>query len=106
MDRDPVEEKELWYLFLQSIPEVPAQPTPTREQCRGYKYMTMVQLCNIAEAHGLTRSQACNAFGGDRGKIEVPLARMASAIMIGDQLRKFVFTGSAIDYFNEMNIDW
>lgn len=106
MERAPVEEKELWYLFVERIPEVPNQTTPTKEQCRGFKYMTMVQLCNIAEFHGLTRSQACNAFGGDRGKFEVPRNLMASSIMIGNQLRKYVFVESVIEYFTEMNVDW
>jgi hypothetical protein len=94
------------YIFLDAAPEVPAQWKPTRSQCSGYDYMSMVQLCNIAEKFGMTRSFACNAFGGDKGKYKVEPARMARAVMIGNILRKFVLTSAVAEFFSENNIPW
>ncbi|MEM5775013.1 MAG: hypothetical protein AAGU05_08440 [Anaerolineaceae bacterium] len=94
------------YVFLACIPDVPVSETPSRKDCDGYAYMTMVQLCNIAVSHGMTRSRACNDFGGDKGKYQVEPTRKARAIMVGNKLRKFVLVSAAVDYFRQENIDW
>ena len=98
--------KDLNYIFLEKIPDFPPQPTPTQHECDGYQYMTMVQLCNIAEKHGRTRGFACNAFGGDKGKYRVEPNRMARAVMIGNKLRKFVLVSAVKDFLSENNIKW
>jgi len=64
--------------------------------------MTMVQLCNIAKAHGVGSSRACNAFGGDRGKYHVVSDRMAR--VAGNS--KYILVRAADQYFKEMGIDW
>ncbi|KAF0110103.1 MAG: hypothetical protein FD147_1888 [Chloroflexi bacterium] len=106
MDPKPNIEKLSGYIYLEKIPVTPAQSTPSKEQSRMYEYMTMVQLCNIAEAHGMTRSMACNAFGGDKGLKEVEPARMARVILIGNKLRKFVLVNAVIDYYQREGIQW
>lgn len=95
-------EKKDNYIYLNSVPSIPAELTPTRDQCFGYEFMTMVQFCNIAETHGLGRSRACNAFGGDRGKYRVISDRMARVY----NGRKFVLIRAADAYFKELGIDW
>jgi len=94
------------YVFLEHIPDVPSPKTPNQKDCGGYEYMTMVQLCNIAESHGMTRSRACNAFGGDKGKYQVEPIRKARVILIGNRLRKYVLVSAVSDFFFQENIDW
>jgi hypothetical protein len=102
----PFEKKGLNYIFLETEPPTPTQKSPGRVDCASYEYITMVQLCNIAEDHDLTRSTACNAFGGDRGKYQVEPARMARAVWIGNKLRKYVLVSAVAEYFAERRISW
>lgn len=98
------DQKGLNYVFLDFVPSIPSQKSPRQVDCTGYEFISMVQLCNIAEDHGLTRPNACNAFGGDRGKIKVEPARMARAVIVGNKLRKFVLVSAAAEYFAEHGI--
>jgi len=93
------------YIYISSTPDTPPQDTPTRLECEGYEYMTMVQLCNISEAHGMGRSKACNAFGGDRGKYNVQSERMAR-VPKDQPKRKYVLVRAVIDYFAGLNVIW
>jgi hypothetical protein len=90
------------YVVLKNEPEVPLNQCPTRKDCDGFEYMTMVQLCNITESKGLGRSKSCNAFGGDKGKKEVLSVRKAR--IFGE--RKFVLVSAVIDYLAEQGINW
>lgn len=90
------------YVYLKTLPETPSQKVPPSADCKGYEYMTMVQLCNIAEEHGFGRSKACNAFGGDDGKYHVLSVRKARVF----DNRKYVLVSAVIDYFNEFGIVW
>ena len=92
---------------LLEYPETPAAAYPTRADCKGYTFISMVQLCNISEKFGQGRSIACNAFGGDRGKIAVRPERQAWEWKRGGQrVRKFVLVSAAEVYFYEAGIDW
>ncbi len=90
------------YVILSGTPDTPLNKIPTRQDCEGYTFMTMVQLCNIAESKGIGRSRACNAFGGDKGKHKVVSERMART----DGFRKFVLVSAVVDYFKELGIKW
>lgn len=94
------------YIFLSAPPPTPPQKAPHRSECAGHEFITMVQLCNIAEKLGLTRRTACYAFGGDRGVILVEPARMARAAFVGKQLRKYVLVSAVEDFFQEKGIAW
>jgi hypothetical protein len=90
------------YIFLAEIPSNPLQSTPTRDECFGYEFMMMVQLCNIAEKYNISRFKACKSFGGDKGKYQVITDRMARVVGI----RKYVLIRAADQYFKEMGISW
>ena len=91
------------YIELKSPPATPPNKIPTRQECEGYDYMFMTQLCNIAEfKFNIGRSKACNAFGGDKGKHKVISVRKAR-IYDG---RKYVLVSAVIDYFAELGLDW
>ncbi len=102
MDQDQVVQNANNYIYMDKFPSIPGQGTPTREECFGYEFMTMVQFCNIAEEHGIGRSRACNAFGGDRGKYQVISDRLARVF----NGRKFVLVRAVDEYFKELGIDW
>lgn len=90
------------YVELSDMPRIPSKETPSKKECQGFEYISMVQLCNIAEEYGIGRSKACNAFGGDRGRrLVIPerMARVYGGI-------KFVLVNAAIDYFSEIGIKW
>jgi len=86
------------YLELPEYPDFPSQKFPTKADCEGYEYITMVQLCNIAEKHGRGRPSACNAFGGDKGNRPVAPERQAR-IARGHRPWKFVLVNAAEKYF-------
>lgn len=67
------------YLDMPVYPDYPPQDIPSKAECRGYRFISMKQLCAIAKAHngGKGGSAACNAFGGDKGDIPVQPARQA-----------------------------
>ncbi|HEY9075522.1 MAG TPA: hypothetical protein VIO61_03190 [Anaerolineaceae bacterium] len=90
------------YIWLSREPRVPPNEIPTRIECENYEFMYMSQMCNIAEKHGLTRSQAARAFGGDKGKLKVISERKARAF--GN--RKYVLVSAVVKYFQEMGIRW
>ncbi|MAT45441.1 MAG: hypothetical protein CL609_24195 [Anaerolineaceae bacterium] len=95
------------YLFLNEYPEVPASEFPTKMDCVGYTYMSMVQLCNISEAFGNGRSSACNAFGGDNGAIPVQADRQTWVWnQSGHSRKKFVKIRAVLKYFEEVGLDW
>ncbi len=90
------------YIYLDKFPSIPSQITPTHDECFGYEFMTMVQFCKIAMSHGIGRSRACNAFGGDRGKYQVISDRMARVF----NGRKFVLIRAVDMYFKQIGIEW
>ncbi len=90
------------YVILSRTPATPLNKIPTRHECKSYEFMTMAQLCNIAESNGIGRSKACNAFGGDKGKHKVIIERMART----DGIRKYVLVSAVFDYFEELGINW
>lgn len=99
--------KEGNYIYLDMPPDTPfTSNNPSRADFESYEYMTMVQLCDIAENCGRTRGWAHDAFGGDRGKYSVEPARMARVAYVGKQLRKYVLVSAVSDFFNEHGIPW
>jgi hypothetical protein len=90
------------YIRLSTCPEVPPNKVPSKAECGHYEYITMVQLCNIAENNKIGRSKVYNAFGGNKGKIKVISERKAREF--GG--RKFVLVSAVIDYFQELGIAW
>jgi hypothetical protein len=95
------------YQELEFYPHFPDKDLPTKVDCAGYIYMSMVQLCNLAEANGQGRSSACNAFGGDNGDIPVSRERQSCKWYgQGHQKKKFVLINAVEQYFQEVGIDW
>jgi hypothetical protein len=95
------------YLELQEYPDYPAAEFPTKADCDEYVYMSMKQLCNIADKHGQKRSPACNAFGGDNGDIPVQPDRQAwKWKQSGHRIKKFVLISAVEKYFHEVEIEW
>lgn len=93
------------YLELTSHPLVPPQKTPSKYDCQGYEYISMVQLCNIAQKFNRTRRSACRAFGGDNGDLPVIASRQAR-VSYGHKPWKFVLVAAVEKYFDEEGIDW
>jgi hypothetical protein len=95
------------YRELPEYPDYPAAEIPTKADCTGYIYISMKQLCNIAEAQGRGRSPACDAFGGDNGDIPVQHDRQAWIWkQRGHRIKKFVLISAVEKYFQEVSIDW
>lgn len=95
------------YIALDKYPDYPSTKTPSKADCDGYTYMSMVQLCNISESLGKSRSFACNAFGGDKGKYEVELARKARKWYGGGKRTvKFVLIRAVEEFFKEEGLNW
>jgi hypothetical protein len=96
------------YIELDFYPHYPEGKTPSREDCAGYKYMAMNQLCNIAEKNGFGRSKACKAFGGDKGK-KYPVTserKVRHKLLQKGKPEKFVLIDAVEQYFAEIGIDW
>ena len=94
-------------LELLEYPEYPSADKPTKADCEGYTYISMKQLCNISEKYGQGRPIACNAFGGDKGKIPVQPERQTwEWKQGGHKIKKFVLISAAEKYFREAGIDW
>ena len=95
------------YGELEPYPDYPGNDFPTKTDCKGFKYMPMVQLCNLAEANGQSRRSAHNAFGGDNGNIPVIRERQAYWWYgKGHRRKKFVSIAAVERYFQEVGIDW
>jgi hypothetical protein len=102
-----LDQKVTGYLELEFYPYYPAEELPARSDCAGYIYISMKQLCNIAEAQGRGRSSACNAFGGDNGDIPVQPDRQAWIWkQPGHRIKKFVLISAVEKYFQEVSIEW
>lgn len=102
-----IKNKVTGYLELEQYPDFPAEDVPSKDDCLGYQFISMVQLCNIAEALGISRSQACNAFGGDNGDIPVQPDRQAWVWSGGGHRRKkFVLIRAMQVYFLEIGLPW
>ena len=94
-------------LELLEYPEFPSADNPTKADCEGYTYISMVQLCNLSVKFNQSRSIACNAFGGDGGKIPViPERQTWEWKQGGHKIKKFVLISAAENYFREAGIDW
>ena len=101
------DQKVTGYIELIEYPDYPSSEYPTKADCEGYTYISMKQLCNISEQYGQSRSIACNAFGGDKGKIPVQPDRQTWEWKQGGHKRKkFVLISAAEEYFREAGIDW
>lgn len=95
------------YIALDKYPEYPSAKIPTKADCKGYTYMSMVQLCNISESLGKSRSFACNAFGGDKGKYDVQSDRKARKWYGGGKsVVKFVLISAVEEFFEEERLNW
>jgi hypothetical protein len=102
-----MEELVIGYKELEFYPHFPDEDLPTKADCAGYIYMSMVQLCNLAEEKGQGRSSACNAFGGDNGDIPVIASRQAYWWYgEGHRKKKFVLITAVEQYFREVGIEW
>lgn len=92
---------------LVEYPEYPAVDEPTKADCKGYTYISMKQLCNLSVKFNQSRSIACNAFGGDGGRIPViPERQTWEWKQGGHKVKKFVLISAAEQYFREAGIDW
>ena len=101
------DQKVTGYRELSEYPEYPAAKTPTKMDCVGYTYMSMVQLCNISESFGKSRSFACNAFGGDKRAIPVQSDRQAWIWNKGGkQIKKFVKIWAVVNFFRDEGFNW
>lgn len=101
------DQKVIGYKELIEYPDYPSSEYPTKADCEGYTYISMVQLCNIAEKLNQKRKIACDAFGGDNGDIPVQSDRQAwKWKQPGHKRKKFVLISAAEKYFREAGIDW
>lgn len=101
------DQKVIGYRELDEYPEYPSAKTPSKLECEGYPYMSMVQLCNISVSLGKSRSFVCNAFGGDNGDIAVQSDRQAWIWKkSGKQIKKFVLIRAVERFFEEEGLDW
>jgi predicted transglutaminase-like cysteine proteinase len=103
------DQKVTGYKELDEYPNYPSSLTPSKADCENYTYMSMVQLCNISESLGKSRSFACNAFGGDKGKYKVSQERKArkwyGEVKVGIPV-KFVLVSAVEDFFKEEGLNW
>ena len=101
------DQKVTGYRTLDVYPDYPSAKTPSKADCEGSTYMSMVQLCNISESLGKSRSFACNAFGGDNGDRAVQADRQAWVWSKGGkQVKKFVLIRAVVRFFEEEGLSW
>lgn len=93
------------YLELHSRPQIPPYNIPSKKDCQGYSYISMIQLCNIVEFYNRPRRSAVRAFGGDNGEIPVIPSRQ-TRVSYGHKPWKFVLLEEVEKYFDEVGIDW
>ena len=85
---------------LLEYPEYPSSDEPTKADCDGYTFISMKQLCNISVKYGQGRSVACNAFGGDKGRIPIQPERQTwEWKQGGHKIKKFVLISAAKKLF-------
>ena len=105
-----MDQKVTGYKELDEYPDYPAAEIPTKADCEGYKYMSMKQLCDIADGFKVFRkgkSFACAAFGGDKGEIPVQAVRQARVwLKGGNRVKKFVLVRAVEKFFEEEGLDW
>jgi hypothetical protein len=102
-----MDQKVTGYKELDEYPDYPAAETPTKADCAGCTYMSMVQLCNISESLGKSRGFACNAFGGDNGDRAVQSDRQAWVCLKGGKrVKKFVLIRAVVRFFEEEGLGW
>ena len=95
------------YIYIDFYPEYPSPEIPTKADCEGFTYMSMKQLCNISESLGKSRSFACDAFGGDKGKYDVQIDRKARKWDgKGKRVKKFVLVSAVEKFFEEAGLNW
>jgi hypothetical protein len=94
------------YNEIPFAPPVPIQEIPTKAECQGYQFISMVQLCKIATEHNWSLHTACSAFGGDNGGHQVIPERQAWEAPHNNKPWKFVLLSAVEAYFTEIGIDW
>lgn len=101
------DQKVTGYRELDEYPTYPSAETPTKSDCAGYTYMSMVQLCNLSESLCKSRCFACNAFGGDNGDRAVQADRQARVWSKGGKrVKKFVLIRAVVRFFEEEGMRW
>ncbi len=101
------DEKVTGYRELNEYPDYPANDRPSKADCEGFTFMSMVQLCNLSEKFGKSRSFACNAFGGDKGNRPVQADRQAWVwLKGGKRVKKFVLIRAVERFFEEEGFYW
>lgn len=93
------------YIELPFHPNVPLQDYPTKKDCLGFDYISINQLCNLAQKNSWSRSSACYAFGGDNGYNPVIPERQPRINRLY-RIWKFVLISAVEDYFIETRINW
>jgi len=102
-----LEKSETYYHELEDYPDYPATDKPSKSECKGYTFMSMVQVCNLAETFGKSRGFAHRAFGGDRGAIKVQSDREPWFWEKGGKkVKKFVLVRAVERFFEEEGFDW
>jgi len=102
-----MDQKVTGYKKLEEYPDYPTTDTTTKADCAGYTFMSMVQLCNLSESLGKSRSFACNAFGGDNGDRAVQADRQAWVWNKGGKrVKKFVLIRAVVRFFEEEGLGW
>lgn len=94
------------YNEIPFAPPVPKEDWPTKEQCRGFQFISMVQLCNIAEAKTSKRHTVYLAFGGDNGEKAVIPERQTWEAPHENKRWKYVLVSAVNAYFTEVGIEW
>jgi len=101
------DQKVVGYIPLDEYPEIPPFDKPSKADCKGYKFISVVQLCNLSESFGKSRGFAHNAFGGDKGDKAVQADRQAYWwFKGGKQSKKFVLIRAVERFFEEEGFNW
>jgi len=102
-----MDQKVTGYIELEEYPDYPSSKKPSKAECQGYKFMSMVQLCNLSESFGKTRNYAHKAFGGDKGDNPVQADRQAWWWSKGGKRdKKFVLIRAVERFCEEEGWDW
>lgn len=102
-----LDQKVTGYIPLNEYPETPPFDRPSKADCEGYKFMSVVQLCNLSVSFGKSRGFAHRAFGGDKGDIPVQADRQAWwCYKSGNQTKKYVLIRAVERFFEEEGFNW